>query len=164
MLFDDNHINQIFDGGTIMNFVLICLPVLFLIASVILSVRSVKNGKKVRSTVATQLLAFMAVCVLTFAIPVVASATTPSDTPAKPSSSETGAVDNSTGMGLIAAALVTGLAGIGGGIAVAAAAPAAIGATSEDPKAFGKALIFVALGEGIALYGLLISILILNKV
>ena len=48
--------------------------------------------------------------------------------------------------------------------AVAAAAPAAIGATSEDPKVFGKALIFVALGEGIALYGLLISILILNKV
>ena len=45
-----------------------------------------------------------------------------------------------------------------------AAAPAAIGATSEDPKVFGKALIFVALGEGIALYGLLISILILNKV
>ncbi|MFQ9439938.1 MAG: ATP synthase subunit C [Acutalibacteraceae bacterium] len=41
---------------------------------------------------------------------------------------------------------------------------AAIGATSEDPKVFGKALIFVALGEGIALYGLLISILILNKV
>ena len=70
----------------------------------------------------------------------------------------------STGMGYIAAALSTGLSCIGGGVAVAAAAPAAIGATSEDPKAFGKSLIFVALGEGIALYGLLISILILNKV
>ena len=56
------------------------------------------------------------------------------------------------------------LAGIGGGIAVAAGAPAAIAATSEDPKAFGKALIFVALGESIALYGVVISILILNKV
>ena len=69
-----------------------------------------------------------------------------------------------TGLGYLAAALVTGLSCIGGGVAVAAAAPAAIGATSEDPKAFGKSLIFVALGEGIALYGLLISILILNKV
>lgn len=49
------------------------------------------------------------------------------------------------------------------GIAVASAAPAAIGATSEDPKAFGKAMIFVALGEGIALYGLLIAILIWMK-
>ena len=47
--------------------------------------------------------------------------------------------------------------------APASAAPAAIGAFSEDPKAFGKALIFVALGEGVALYGLLISFMILGK-
>ena len=67
------------------------------------------------------------------------------------------------GLGLIAAALVTGLAGIGGGMAVAAGAPAAIAAASEDPKSFGKSLIFVALGESIALYGVVISILILNK-
>lgn len=146
-----------------MNSVLFILPVAFLIASVVLSIRAVKKGKKVRSAVATQLLAFMAVCVLTFAMPVVAHATTAGQTPAANTSAQTTA-DSSKGLGLIAAALVTGLAGIGGGIAVAAAAPAAIGATSEDPKAFGKALIFVALGEGIALYGLLISILILNKV
>lgn len=70
----------------------------------------------------------------------------------------------STGLGLLAAALVTGLAGIGGGLAVAAGAPAAIAATSEDPKSFGKSIIFVALGESIALYGVVISILILQKV
>ena len=40
---------------------------------------------------------------------------------------------------------------------------AAIGAVSEDPKSFGKSMIFVVLGEGVALYGLLISILIINK-
>lgn len=68
-----------------------------------------------------------------------------------------------SGLGLIAAALVTGLSCVGAGIAVAAAAPAAIGAVSEDPKAFGKSMIFVVLGEGVALYGLLISILIINK-
>ena len=68
------------------------------------------------------------------------------------------------GMGLIAAAVVTSLAGIGGGIAVAAGAPAAIAATAEDPKSFGKSIIFVALGESIALYGVVISILILQKV
>ena len=71
---------------------------------------------------------------------------------------------NSKGLGLLAAALVTAISGIGGGIAVAAGAPAAIAATSEDPKSFGKSLIFVALGESIALYGVVISILILNKV
>ena len=69
-----------------------------------------------------------------------------------------------SGLGLLAAALVTGLSCVGAGIAVAAAAPAAIGAVSEDPKSFGKSMIFVVLGEGVALYGLLISILIINKV
>ena len=60
-------------------------------------------------------------------------------------------------------ALATGLAGIGGGMAVASAAPAAIAANSENEKTFGKSLIFVALGESIALYGLVISIMILSK-
>ena len=50
-----------------------------------------------------------------------------------------------------------------GGIAVASAASAAIGAMSENEKIMGKTLIFVALAEGIALYGLVISILILNS-
>ena len=90
------------------------------------------------------------------------------DTAAATTASETVNTDNdhnsSLSIGLVAAALATGLAGIGGGIAVAAGAPAAIAATSEDPKAFGKALIFVALGESIALYGVVISILMLNKV
>ncbi len=70
---------------------------------------------------------------------------------------------NAQGMGFLSAALATGLGSLGAGIAVAAAAPAAIGAFSENGKNFGKALIFVAMGEGVAIYGLLISILIINK-
>lgn len=70
---------------------------------------------------------------------------------------------NAQGMGFLAAALATGMSALGAGIAVAAAAPAAIGAFSENNKNFGKALIFVALGEGVAIYGILISILIINK-
>lgn len=71
----------------------------------------------------------------------------------------------SIGMGLkyIGAALSTGLSGVGGGVAVASAASAAIGAMSENEGIMGKTLIFVALAEGIALYGLVISILILNS-
>ncbi len=65
------------------------------------------------------------------------------------------------GLKYLSAAISTGLATIGTGIAVGCAAPAAIGATSEDDKNFTKSLIFVALGEGVAIYGLLISILIL---
>lgn len=74
------------------------------------------------------------------------------------------ALSTGVGLGYLAAALAVGLSCIGSGIAVAAGAPAAIGATSEDPKNFVKALIFVVLGEGIALYGLLISILIISNI
>jgi V/A-type H+-transporting ATPase subunit K len=68
-----------------------------------------------------------------------------------------------TGLGYIAAGLVTGLSCLGAGIAVASAASAAIGAISEEGSLFGKALIFVGLAEGVALYGLIISFMILNK-
>ena len=66
------------------------------------------------------------------------------------------------GLKYIGAALSTGLSGIGGGIAVSSAASAAIGAMSENESIMGKKLIFVALAEGIALYGLVISFMILN--
>ena len=69
-----------------------------------------------------------------------------------------------TGMGYLAAALVTGLSCIGGGIAVASAASAALGAISEDQSILGKSLIFVGLAEGVALYGLIISFMILGQI
>jgi hypothetical protein len=68
-----------------------------------------------------------------------------------------------TGFGYIAAALSTGLACIGGGIAVSAAASAALGAVSEDSSILGKSLIFIGLAEGVCLYGLIISFMILGK-
>lgn len=68
-----------------------------------------------------------------------------------------------TGLGYIGAALVTGLSGIGSGIAVASLASAALGAISEDGSLFGKSMIFVAMAEGIALYGLIISFMILGR-
>lgn len=146
-----------------MNYAIFCLPAAFLAISMFLTYRAVKKGKKARNAVVLQLLAFVAVCVVGFTVPVSASAASNGDTTTTPQTTEA-QTQSTKGIGLIAAALATGLAGIGGGIAVAASAPAAIGATSEDPKAFGKALIFVALGEGIAIYGLLISLFILNKI
>ena len=73
------------------------------------------------------------------------------------------AVNSAAGMGYIAAALSTGLSGIGGGIAVSAAASAALGAISEESTIFGKSLIFAGLAEGVCLYGLIISFMILGK-
>jgi V/A-type H+-transporting ATPase subunit K len=68
-----------------------------------------------------------------------------------------------TGMGYIAAALVTGISCIGGGIAVASAASAALGAISEDQSILGKSLIYVGLAEGVCLYGLIIAFMILGQ-
>ena len=72
------------------------------------------------------------------------------------------AASNVDGWRYLAAALSTGISCIGAGIAVASAASAALGALSEDSSIMGKALIFVALAESIALYGLLISFSILG--
>lgn len=83
--------------------------------------------------------------------------------------SETGAPQpesnpsNSSGFGFLAAALSTGLATIGAGYAVGSVGSSALGAVSENPKLLGKTLIFVGLAEGIAIYGLIISILILGR-
>ena len=63
----------------------------------------------------------------------------------------------------LAAALSTGLACIGAGIAVASTGAAAIGAIAEKPEAFGRSLIFVGMAEGIAIYGLVISFLVINR-
>ncbi|MCF6097237.1 ATP synthase subunit C [Thermovorax subterraneus] len=73
--------------------------------------------------------------------------------------------DNSSSPGLafIAAAISTGLATIGAGYAVGAVGSSALGAVSEDPKILGKTLIYVGLAEGIAIYGLIVSIMILGS-
>lgn len=73
------------------------------------------------------------------------------------------AVSGNAGWGYIAAALSTGMSCIGGGIAVSAAASAALGAISEDGSIFGKSLIFAGLAEGVCLYGLIISFMILGQ-
>ncbi len=65
------------------------------------------------------------------------------------------------GLRYVGAALAVGLSGVGGGIAVSSAAAAALGAMSENESIFGKALIFVGLAEGVALYGLLVALLML---
>ena len=68
--------------------------------------------------------------------------------------------DNGVAVG---AALATGMACIGAGIAVGIAGAAAIGAITEKPESLGRVLIFVGLGEGIAIYGLIISFMILTR-
>lgn len=160
---------------TLFYLIMIVVPASAIIASVVYTMKKHTEGQSVRKSMRMNLATFAVMVLLVAGCAMGAYATGSDNTSAAAdtasaqtaeASAETAADSdgNSKGLGLLAAGLVTGLAGIGGGIAVAAGAPAAIAATSEDPKAFGKALIFVALGESIALYGVVISILILNKV
>jgi len=68
------------------------------------------------------------------------------------------------GWALVAAALSTALAALGAGYAVARVGSAAVGAIAEKPELFGRVLVLVGLAEGIAIYGLIVSILILNRI
>ena len=150
--------------NTFFYFLIITVPVAALIYLAYYSFKKKTEGRASGKVMATNLTVFLIILVLVSVLTLTVSAAEDVTDNNTPTTEETAPVDNSKGMGLLAAGIVTGLAGIGGGIAVAAGAPAAIAATSEDPKVFGKALIFVALGETIALYGVVISILILNKV
>jgi len=64
---------------------------------------------------------------------------------------------------LLSASIAAGLGTVGAGIAVAAVGAAAVGVLAEKPDLLGRVLIFVGLAEGIAIYGLIVAILILNR-
>jgi V/A-type H+-transporting ATPase subunit K len=65
--------------------------------------------------------------------------------------------------GFVAAALATGIGALGAAYAVGHVGAAALGAMGERPEIAGRALIFLGLAEGIAIYGLIISIMILGR-
>ena len=67
------------------------------------------------------------------------------------------------GLGLMAAAISTSVSAVAAGIAVSIVGSAAMGAVAERPEIMGRSIIFVGLAEGIAIYGLIISIMILGK-
>lgn len=69
-----------------------------------------------------------------------------------------------TKYGLIAAAIAFGLGAIGAGIAISHVGSAAMGAVAEKPEVAGQALIFVALAEGLVIFGFITALMILGKV
>lgn len=65
---------------------------------------------------------------------------------------------------MIAAAVAAGLSTLAAGYAVAVVGSAAVGALAEKPELLGRLLILVGLAEGIAIYGLIVAVLILNRI
>jgi len=72
----------------------------------------------------------------------------------------------STGLGLtlLGIGLPTGLATIGAGIAVSSVGAASLAVITEKPEMFGRTLVYLGLAEGIAIYGLVMSILLLGEI
>jgi V/A-type H+-transporting ATPase subunit K len=65
---------------------------------------------------------------------------------------------------MMAAAIAAGLSTLAAGYAVGMVGSAAVGALAEKPELLGRVLILVGLAEGIAIYGLIVAVLILNRV
>ncbi len=116
-----------------------------------------RTGKKVVSG----LLGINGVIILLCGIALVVSLST--GTPVLAQSAEPSPEASSSSNVALGAALATGLACIGAGIAVGISGAAAIGGITEKPEILGRTLIFVGLAEGIAIYGLIISFLILQS-
>lgn len=145
----------------------VILPILALVVSVWAAIRCMDKTKSGKRAFGRQLLVLGVALTVAFSCMGVAYAAD-ADAPAEAAAVETVAEEETQtdggiaqGLSFIGAALAIGLAAIGAGIALASGAPAAIGAVAEDPKSFGKAMIFVALGEAVAIYGFIIAFLMI---
>lgn len=142
------------------NVIFMLIPPVAIFCAVYMALRSFKTGKSGSKAMKVHFATLLVMTVLCLCCTMGAAAATETVADAAAAAQTD---SSSAAFGYIAAALSTGLAAIGGGIALGSSVPAAIGATSENPKTFGKSLIFVALGETLALYGLIISFMIITK-
>lgn len=121
--------------------------------------RAARTQAWLRPALGTQLLSFFGALIGILVLGV-------GDVMAEAGAAATQAVEISTGMGLaiLGVGIPTGLSTIGAGIAVGPIGAASLAAVMERPEALGRSLIFLGLAEGIAIYGLVMSILLLNRI
>ena len=110
-----------------------------------------------RGTMATNLLLFVAASIGLLALGM-------HDTLAQQAAAPHGEISTGLGLALLGAGLPTGLAAFGAGLAVGPVGAASLAIISEKPEMFGRTLIYLGLAEGIAIYGLVVTILLLGKI
>ena len=128
-----------------------------------LLIRLFKTGNAAIVGLAFMALITAAIWILMFGVTeeAVAQATHETDTQV---SQESKVSSSTVGLGLLAAAISTSVSAVAAGIAVSLVGSAALGAVAEKPEIMGRSIIFVGLAEGIAIYGLIISIMILGRI
>lgn len=82
---------------------------------------------------------------------------------AVPAHAASSAASDSARFALLGAGIAVAGSSIGAGIGVSYTGSAALAAISEKPDMFGRAMVFVGLAEGIAIYGLVIAIMLIGK-
>lgn len=145
-------------------FLLPAVVLALLFVPVVVAIKKNKGEKSIKKAFAANICSFFAVMLICAALPLgmkVSAEAEANTAAAVAEEAEEDGKSDTSGLLYIASALAVGLGAIGGGIAIAAAAPAAIGAVSENPKTFSNALIFAALGEACALYGFVVALLML---
>lgn len=134
------------------------------VGTIVYGFRAIKNGKKgsIKKAILTTVSAFGLVMAGAI-ISTIFGGNVLAETAPAAAEATAAATGMSIGEGLkyFSAALATGIATIATGMAVGSVGSSAIGAISEDQSLLGKTLIFVGMAEGISIYGMIISILIL---
>ena len=115
-----------------------------------------------RGRTGIRILATTNAVLLVAAAALLAVALTAGPAPAASVSAAEAASDGSGGLALLAAAIAVAGSSIGAAIAVAYTGAAALAAMSERPELFGRAMVIVGLAEGIAIYGLIVSIILIG--
>jgi V/A-type H+-transporting ATPase subunit K len=121
---------------------------------------------RLRRTVGGHLVLFASVYLLTLcwaAGKVWAAAPPDAGGPAEVERSARAGLTLGDGLGMLAVALATAVSVVGASYAVAVVGAAALGALTEKPEIFGRTLVFIGLAEGLAIYGLIVSILMLER-
>jgi len=146
-----------------MQYVLLVLAIAISAGTVIYGRSAMKRNKKgsVKKAVFTSVTAFGLVMISMIVLAVSGHPVFAANEAQAAAETAAGGMTVGDGFKYLAAALSTGLATIGTGLAVGSVGSSAIGAVSEDSSILGKTLIFVGMAEGIAIYGMIISILIL---
>ncbi len=141
---------------------IICLNLIGTLAlGIYLELRPLKDGTRAKrwwkGTLAGNLLVFAGASVSLLVLGM-------HDALAEQAAASHGEISVGLGLALIGAGIPTGLAAVGAGFAVGPVGAASLAIISEKPEMFGRTLIYLGLAEGIAIYGLVVTILLLGKI
>lgn len=142
---------------------MVILAAIIAVSTIFYGVRALKTNKKgnVKTAIISSVSTFGVAIAGMFVFMLISSPVFAEPVAAAGAAGAAAGISLGEGFKYLAAALSTGLATIGTGKAVGSVGSSAIGAISEDSSILGKTLIFVGMAEGIAIYGMIISILIL---